>query len=131
MVEAAVTFPLVALLLLLIVQASLYVHARHVALAAAREAAHASAVEVASDDDAVEIGTARARDLLTAGLGEHAAAVQVVTVSVDEGSVVVEIQGSMPVILAGPVETGAAHLPFGATARASREFFRPQGAGGF
>jgi len=40
-VEAAVSFPLLVLLLLAIVEGALYVHALHVVLGAAREGAHA------------------------------------------------------------------------------------------
>ena len=42
LVEAALSFPLLVLLLLVIVEGALYVHALHVVLGAAREGAHAA-----------------------------------------------------------------------------------------
>ena len=48
LVEAAVSFPLLVLLLLGVVEGALYVHALHVVLGAAREGAHAAAAEHAT-----------------------------------------------------------------------------------
>jgi Flp pilus assembly protein TadG len=130
LVEAAVVFPLVVLLLVL-VQGALYVHARHVVLGAAREGAHVAASEHATIDEALADGRARAESVLVAGLGGYAANMQVLDPTDDRGSVVVQIQGSMPLLLAGPGGGSLLQIPLEATARASREFFRPQGGGGY
>src|ERR1043166_3285441 len=95
LVEAAVVFPLVVLLLLVLVQGALYVHARHVVLGAAREGAHVAASEQATIDEALADGRARAESVLAAGLGGYAANLQVLDPTDDGGSVVVRIQGSM------------------------------------
>jgi Flp pilus assembly protein TadG len=129
-VEAAVSFPLLVLLLLVLVEGALYVHARHVVFGAASEGAHAAAAEHAMVDDAIADGRARAQEVLEAGLGEYAASVQVLDPVVDGGSVVVEVRGSMPVFFGSPGQEGPVALPLDAVARASREFFRPQGMGG-
>ena len=131
LVEAAVSFPLVVLLLLAVVEAALYVHALHVVLGAAREGAHAAAAEHATVAEAVEAGRSRARDVLEAGLGGYADALQVSDPVQDGGSIVVEIHGGLPLFFGGPGQDGPVRLPLDARARASREFFRPQGAEGF
>ena len=131
LVETAVVFPLVVLLLLVLVQGALYVHARHVVLGAAREGAHVAASEHATIDEALADGRARAESVLAAGLGGYAANMQVLDPTDDGGSVVVQIQGSMPLLLAGPGGGSLLQIPLEATARASREFFRPQGGGGY
>src|SRR5690349_25135051 len=91
LVEAAVSFPLLVLLLLAVVEGALYVHALHVVLGAAREGAHAAAAEHATVAEAVEAGRSRARELLQAGLGQYADALQVTDPVLDGGSTVVEI----------------------------------------
>lgn len=131
LVEAAVSFPLLVLLLLVIVEGALYVHALHVVLGAAREGAHAAAAEHATIEDAVEDGRARAREVLDAGLGQYATSMEVVNPALDDGSVLVEVRGSMPLFFGGPGQDTPMRLPLDARARASREFFRPQGTGGY
>ena len=131
LVEAAVSFPLLVLLLLVIVESSLYVHALHVVLGAAREGAHAAAAEHATIEDAVEDGRARAREVLEAGLGRYAASIEVLDPALDGGSVLVEVRGSMPLFFGGPGQDTPVQLPLDARSRASREFFRPQGTGGY
>ena len=130
LVEAAVSFPLLVLLLLVIVEGALYAHALHVVLGAAREGAHAAAAEHATIDDAVEAGRARAREVLEAGLGQYAASIEVLDPALDDGSVLVEVRGTMPLFLGGPGQDTPVQLPVNARARASREFFRPQESGG-
>lgn len=131
LVEAAVSFPLVVLLLLAVVEGALYVHALHVVLGAAREGAHAAAAEHATVEEAVDAGRDRAQEVLDAGLGQYADALQVTDPVLDGGSVVVEIHGGMPLFFGGPGQNAAVEIPLDARARASREFFRPQGAKGF
>jgi hypothetical protein len=99
---AAVSFPLLVLLLPVIREAALYVHALHVVLGAAREGAHAAAAEHATIEHAVEDGRARAREVLEAGLGQYAASIQVVDPALDDGSVLVEVRGGMPLFFGGP-----------------------------
>jgi TadE-like protein len=131
LVEAAVSFPLLVLLLLIVVEGALYVHALHVVLGAAREGAHAAAAEHATAEESVDAGRARAREILNAGLGQYAAALQVTDPVLDGGSVVVEVHGGLPLFFGGPGQNAPVQLPLDARARASREFFRPQGAEGF
>jgi hypothetical protein len=131
LVEAAVSFPLVVLLLLAVVEGALYVHALHVVLGAAREGAHAAAAEHATDEEAVDAGRDRAREVLEAGLGRYADAQQVTDPVLDGGSVVVEIHGGLPLFFGGPGQDAPVQLPLDARARASREFFRPQGVEGY
>jgi hypothetical protein len=130
LVEAAVSFPLLVLLLLVVVEGALYVHALHVVLGAAREGAHAAAAEHATVQEAVDAGRSRARDVLEAGLGQYADVLQVSDPALDGGSVVVEIHGDLPLFFGGPGQNAPVQLPLDARARASREFFRPQGVEG-
>ena len=125
------SFPLLVLLLLAIVEGALYVHALHVVLGVAREGAHAAAAEHATVDEAVEAGRSRARDVLEAGLGRRADAMQVTDPVLDAGSVVVEVHGGLPLFFGGPGQDAPVQIPLDARARASREFFRPQGAEGY
>jgi hypothetical protein len=131
LVEAAVTFPLLVLLLLVLVEGALFVHAHHVVLTAAREGALAAASEHASADEAALDGKARATEVLDAGLGQYAAFLQVDDPTFDGGSVVLDIHGSMPLVLGAPGQNGPVRLPLDARARVSREFFHPQGSGGY
>jgi len=131
LVEAAVSFPLLVLLLLVIVEGVLYVHALHVVLGAAREGAQAAAAEHATVEEAVEDGRTRAREVLEGGLGRYAASVEVLDPALDDGSVLVEVRGTMPLFFGGPGQDNPVRFPLDVRARASREFFRPQGAGGY
>src|SRR5919199_3816486 len=87
------------------------------------------AAEHATIEDAVEDGRARAREVLEAGLGQYAASIQVVDPALDDGSVLVEVRGSMPLFFGGPGQDTPVQLPLDARARTSREFFRPQATG--
>jgi Flp pilus assembly protein TadG len=130
-VEAAVTFPLVVLVFLLVVQGALYVHARDVVLGAAREGAHTAAMEHDTIDAALLDGQSRAQAILVAGLGRYARDIPVLPAEDDGGNVVVDIAGSFPLLLPGPGQGGRLTVPLVARARASREVFRPQGEGGY
>jgi len=131
LVEAAVAFPLVVLLLLVTVQGALYVHARHVVLGAAREGAHAAALEHASVEESAAGGRARADAVLRAGLGVYARDFHVLDPVLDTTSALVRIQGWFQLMLSGPGSSGPVRIPLSAEARAAREFFDPQGRGGF
>jgi len=131
LVEAAVAFPLVVLLLLVTVQGALYVHARHVVLGAAREGAHAAATEHATVDECAADGRARADAVLRAGLGDYAQNFQVLDPVIDSTSARVRVQGSFQLMLSGPGSGGPVRIPIAVEARAAREFFDPQGRGGF
>ena len=131
LVEAAVAFPLVVLLLLVTVQGALYVHARHVVLGAAREGAHAAAIEHATVEESAADGRARADAVLRAGLGAYARDFQVLDPVVGNGTALVRVQGSFQLMLGGPGSVGPVRIPISAEARAAREFFDPQGRGGF
>jgi hypothetical protein len=85
----------------------------------------------ATVDEAITDGRARAREVLAAGLGQYADTIQVLDPSVDGGTVVVEVQGTLPLFFGGPGQDAPVQLPLNARARASREFFHPQGAGGY
>jgi Flp pilus assembly protein TadG len=130
-VEAAVTLPLIALTLVLLVQGALYLHARNVVTAAAREGAHAAAMEHTSAESAVGDGQSRAAAIVAAGLGSYGRNIVVLTALEDGGNVVVDIIGTFPLLTFG--QGGEAHLslPLTARARAQREFFRPRGDDGY
>src|SRR5260370_1286476 len=71
-------------------------------LGAAGEGAHAAAAEHATVAEAVDAGRSRARDVLEAGLGQYAGALQVSDPVQDGGSIVVEIHGGLPLFFGGP-----------------------------
>src|SRR5262245_41971857 len=129
-VEAGISFPLIVAILVLTVQAAMYVHARNVVVWAAREGAHAGAVEHASVDAALEDGRSRAESLLAAGLGGYVRDVESLDVRDDGGHIVVEIRGTYSLLALGP-SSARLELPLQARARAAYEAFRPQGQGGF
>jgi TadE-like protein len=130
-VEAAVSFPLIVLVLVLTVEAAMYLHARNVVIWAAREGAHAAAIEHASLEEAVADGRRRTESLLVAGLGGYARDVEAVGVVDDGGNILVEVRGTYSLMVFGPGSTARLALPLHAQARASYEMFRPQGQGGF
>lgn len=106
-IEGLLAFGLVVLVLVLGVQAAMYVHARSVAQAAAQEGARSAAVAGAA------AGSARASAVLHAaggtGAGMHAAATE------SSASVTVTVAGSapriFPVSLVMPGITTSASLP--------------------
>ncbi len=122
-VEAALALPTLLLVLFVLLQSALYVHALHVARAAAQEGARAAA----SDGATLADGEQRARALLVAGLGRSG-----LSLSVDPGedasSVQVRVHGSMGLLGVGPVRRMG--LPLEAWGSATRESFRPSGGGG-
>jgi Flp pilus assembly protein TadG len=121
-VEVVLALPTLVLVMLVVLQSGLYVHALQVARGAAQEGARAAAADGASLAD----GESRARALLRAGLGRSGQALNVSS-SADAQSVHVTVSGSMGLLTAGPIHALA--LPLDATARATRETFMPSEAG--
>jgi hypothetical protein len=115
-VEAAVSLPLLVAAALALLQLALYVHAGHVATAAAQEGARVAA----GADRTVAEGVAQARALLEAGLGRSASEVAVRGTDGDD-VVIVEVTGRMRTMVPW---VGGAALPLEARATASRERFR-------
>jgi Flp pilus assembly protein TadG len=117
-VELVVALPTLVLVILVVLQSALYVHALQVVRATAQEGARAAAADGASLAD----GQSRARALLHAGLGQSGQLLSV-SLSEDAQGVQVTVSGSMGLLTEGPVhELG---LPLSATARATREMFTP------
>jgi hypothetical protein len=130
-VEAAISFPLVVVVFLLTVQGAMYVHARNVVVGAAREGAHAAALEHDTLNEALEDGRQRAASILAAGLGGYAHDIDAIAVDDEGGNIVVEIRGTFSLLAARPGRADRLALPLQARARASYETFRPQGQGGY
>jgi hypothetical protein len=125
-VDMALCLPLVVLLLVVLIQGAVYVHALHVAATAAQEGARAAAADGASLAD----GEAYTRALLGAGLG-RAGRDLAVQVDADSDSVWVDVRGSMGVLGLRPDGAGSlVDLPLHGRGRASREGFRPTHAVG-
>ncbi|MDQ6675371.1 MAG: pilus assembly protein [Chloroflexota bacterium] len=121
-VELVVALPTLLLVLLVVLQSALYVHALQVVRAVAQEAARAAAADGASLAD----GQSRARALLQAGLGQSGQLLNV-RLSEDAQGVQAAVSGSMGLLTEGPVQ--AFGLPIQASARATREVFVPSGGG--
>jgi Flp pilus assembly protein TadG len=121
MVETAVTFPLLLLVALALVQFALFTHAQHVVTTAALDGARMAAAE----DRAIDDGLTYARSLLQAGLGRTAGDVTLRAIATDE-VVTIEAQGRLRLIIPW---VGDASLPLQAQATVSRERFRPGGRG--
>lgn len=119
LVESALVFPLLILLSLGVLQVILYAHARDVVISAAQEGARLAAEDGRSLDD----GLARARDLVTAGLGTS---VEPVQIDGSRGPDVVDlrIDSALRPILPLPIDGG---LPVHGEGRVARERFRPAG----
>jgi Flp pilus assembly protein TadG len=117
-VEVVLALPTLVLVVLMVLQSALYVHALQVVRVAAQEGARAAAADGASLAD----GQARARALLQAGLGQSGRALAV-SLSEDAVTVQLTISGSMGLLTEGPVR--ALGLPLQATGRATREVFAP------
>ena len=116
MVEAAITFPLLLMTAIGLVQFALFAHAQTVVTGAVQDGARVAA----SEDRSLADGVNHARSLLKAGLGR----------SVDDFSVngtdrsdavVIEAQGRLRLII--PWAADAA-LPLGARSVVSKERFR-------
>ncbi len=125
------SFPLIVLVLVLTLEAAMYLHARTVVVWAAREGAHAAALEHASMDDVIADGRKRTESLLLAGLGGYARDVEAIDIEDDGGNILVEVRGAYSFVVLGPGASARLALPLHARARASYEVFRPQGEGGF
>src|SRR5438105_11306303 len=98
LVESALVFPLLVTLALGMVQVVLYVHARDVLTSAAQEGARLAA----EDGRGVDEGYARARALLTAGLGTSVDRL-VVAGAMDDELVAIRIDGALRPILPLPL----------------------------
>jgi Flp pilus assembly protein TadG len=123
-VEAAVSLPLLVMVILALVQFSLFVHAGHVATAAAQEGARVAA----SDGRTVPEGVAHARALLVAGLGQSVGDVSVR--GVEQGDlVVVEVSGRLRMVVPWVADVA---LPVAGRSAVASERFRagPSGAVG-
>jgi Flp pilus assembly protein TadG len=123
-VEAAVSLPLLAMVTLALVQFALFVHAGHVAAAAAQDGARVAA----SDGRTVAEGVAHAHALLEAGLGRSIGEVSVR--GAEQGDlVVVEVSGRLRMVVPWVVDVT---LPVAGRAAVASERFRagPPGAVG-
>ena len=125
------SLPFIVLVLVLTVELALYVHARNVVVWAAREGAHAAAVEHSSIDEAIADGRRRTESLLVAGLGGYTRDVEAIDIQDEGGNILVEVRGAYSFVIFGPRSAARLALPLHARARASFEMFRPQGQGGF
>ena len=116
MVEAAITFPLLLMTAIGLVQFAIFVHALIVVTGAVQDGARVAA----SEDQSLTDGVGHTRALLEAGLGQS---VGDLAVSGREGSdaVVIEAQGRLRLII--PWAADAA-LPVGARSVVSKERFR-------
>jgi Flp pilus assembly protein TadG len=117
--EFALTFPLLLLVLLAVLQFALVVHARQVVTAAAQEGARVAATEGRTPQE----GEAYAAALLRAGLGAPAAtfAVAVAYEPPSGDTTIASISGTYPLTV--PLPGGG--VPLRATARMRTERFRP------
>jgi Flp pilus assembly protein TadG len=115
LVESALTFPLLLLLALALVQLALYVHAENVTIGACQDGARVASAA----DGTVSDGVATAQALLQAGLGSSANEVRVLG-TMGAGNVVLEAQGQLPLVLPW---VGNPSLPLHARVRMTREGF--------
>jgi hypothetical protein len=121
-VELVVALPTLVLVMLVVLQSALYVHALQVVHTAAQEGARAAAADGASVAD----GQVRARALLQDGLGQSGRLLNV-SLSEDAQGVQASVSGSMGLLTEGPVHNLG--LPLQASARATREVFSASGGG--
>jgi TadE-like protein len=117
LVEFALVLPLVVSLTLGVLQVVLYAHARDVVISSVQEAARLAAEDGRSLDD----GYARARVLISAGLGTSVEALHL-DGGIDAEVVHMRIDAGLQPIL--PV---AGRLPIRAETWVARERFRPAG----
>ncbi|MDQ3810854.1 MAG: pilus assembly protein [Chloroflexota bacterium] len=117
--ESALVLPIFILLLLGVVQVTLYAHARDVLLGAAVEGARLAA----EDGRTLEDGLARLADVARAGLGASVEPLQT-SGRVDPELVEMRVETRLKPILPLPTRDG---LPVHARASVSRERFRAGG----
>ena len=115
LVESAIAFPVLLLIALALVQLALYVHAENVTIGACQDGARVASAA----DGTVSDGVATAQALLQAGLGSSASDVRVVG-TMGAGSVVLEAQGQLPLVLPW---IGNPSLPLHARVLMTREGF--------
>jgi hypothetical protein len=121
LVESALVLPLILTLSLGVLQVVLYAHARDVLISAAQEGARLAA----EDGRGLEEGFARARALITAGLGTSVDPVRLEG-GADDDLVALHIDAALRPILPLPL---VHDLPISAVGRVARERFRPAGGG--
>ncbi len=121
MVESALVLPLLLTVSLGTLQVVLYAHARDVLTSAAQEGARLAA----EDGRGLDEGFARARTLITAGLGSSVDQVRL-DGGIDDELVAVHIDATLRPILPLPLVND---LPITAVGRVARERFRPAGGG--
>jgi hypothetical protein len=121
LVESALVLPLIITLSLGVLQLVLYVHARDVLTSAAQEGARLAA----EDGRGLDEGYARARALISAGLGASVDPVHL-DGGADDELVAVHIDAALRPIVPLPLVND---LPISAVGRVARERFRPAGAG--
>ena len=115
MVEAAIAFPVLVMLMLGLVQFALYVHAQNVVTGAVQDGARVASVE----DGSLSDGIARAQILLQAGLGADAG--QVTLSGAESGdAVTIVAQGHLHLIIPWVMD---ATLPLQARATVEKERF--------
>ena len=119
LVETALVFPVLIVVMLGVLQVALYAHARDVVLSAAQEGARLAA----EDRRGVEDGYARIAELARAGLGTTVAPLETHARS-DADVVEFTIDTRLSPIVPLPMTGG---LPIHVRASASREYFRPNG----
>lgn len=117
LVEFALVLPLVLAMTLGVLQVVLYAHARDVVISSVQEAARLSA----EDGRGLDEGYARARSLMSAGLGDSLEPM-LIDGHMDANLVVMHVDAALQPIL--PVIGG---LPVHAEAAVARERFRPAG----
>jgi hypothetical protein len=117
LVEFALVLPLVLATTLGVLQVVLYAHARDVVISSVQEAARLSA----EDGRGLDEGYARARSLMSAGLGDSLDPM-LIDGQMDANLVVMRVDAALQPIL--PVAGG---LPIHAEAAVARERFRPGG----
>ena len=123
-VGLAVVLPLFLFVLIGAFQLLLDAYAQQVALGAAQDAARLAASRDATAEDAAAVAGARARDLLSVGLGKLPDSTQVKVESAGDivtVTVTVTLNSLVPLVDQLGLGTIEAH------SRASREFFRPGG----
>jgi Flp pilus assembly protein TadG len=121
MLESALVFPVLVLLLLGILQLGLWYHAEFVVRTACQEGARVASAE----NGTLAEGLQRTRALLIAGLGRTGARVTVQG-RVDDARATVSARGALPTLLPW---IDANQLPLRAQASMVRERFRPGTSG--
>jgi hypothetical protein len=119
LVECALVLPVMLTLTLGLLQVLLYIHARDVLVSAVHEGARLAAEDGRQLDD----GYARARALVSAGLGSAVTPVRVEAV-LDDDVVILRADTSLRPILPLPL---IGELPLHAEGQVARERFRPSG----